>query len=117
MISGNNSSAGRIFIESGGLRKGKNMRSEDWIQGPVLHVLAADTFEMQVTLIGRHNDFPYNARERIRVSGSAPSFNTFTGQEAKTQLEAWLLGKSVRCFVLARDLEGVLFCEVEIVSG
>jgi hypothetical protein len=91
------------------------MRSEDWIQGPVLHVLAADTFEMQVTLVGRHNDFPYNARECIRLSGSTPPFNTLTGDEAKSQLEEWLLGNAVRCFVLARDLDGVLFCEVELV--
>jgi endonuclease YncB( thermonuclease family) len=93
------------------------MRSEDWIQGPVLLVLSGDTLEIQVTLVGRSNDFPYNARERIRIDTSAPSFNTLAGEEAKSQLEEWLLDKTVRCYVHARDLEGVLFCEVEVIDG
>jgi hypothetical protein len=71
---------------------------------------------MQVTLVGRHNDFPYNARERVRLGSSTPSINTLAEGEAKTHLEAWLLGAIVRCYVHARDLEGVLFCDVEIVN-
>ncbi|MGH7493228.1 MAG: hypothetical protein ACREOO_12675 [bacterium] len=93
------------------------MRSEDWIQGRVLRVLAADIFEMQVTLVGRHNDFPYNARECIRLGSSIPSGNTLIEEEAKIELETWLLGKTVRCYVHARDLEGALFCDVEILEG
>ncbi len=93
------------------------MRSEDWIQGPVVLVLSGDTFEMQVTLVGRHNDYPYHSRESIRIASSSPVYVTLAGEEAQTQLEEWLQGRTVRCYVHSRDLQGLLYCDVEIVDA
>ena len=93
------------------------MRSEDWIQGQVLRVLTGDTFELQVTMVGRSNDFPYDTRECIHIDSGAPPFEAYSGEESKDQLQEWLLGKTVRCYVHARDVQGELRCEVEIVDG
>jgi hypothetical protein len=92
------------------------MRSEDWIQGPVLQMFSNDVFEMQVLWVGRNNDFPYNARERIRIESSALSLTPLTEEDAQAQLQNWLLGKTVRCHIHARDLQNVLVCEVEILD-
>ncbi len=92
------------------------MRSEDWIQGPILRVFTSDSFEMQLTRVGQHNDFPYNACERIRIHSTSPPFITLTAETTKAQLEERLLGQSVRCYVLARDPQEVLLCEVTLVQ-
>ncbi|MDZ7266561.1 MAG: hypothetical protein ONB48_03195 [candidate division KSB1 bacterium] len=88
------------------------MRMEDWIEGPVLRIIAGDTFEMQVTLAGAGNDYPYNPIEVIRLEQSAPPPDTEAGEEARRQLTDQLSGKIVRCYVKARAPEGHLYCEV-----
>lgn len=87
------------------------MRSEDWIQGPVLQVLSEGVFEMQVLWVGRGNDFPYDARERVRMEGRTLALATLN---KKAAVQEFLPGKIVRCYVQARDAQGVLVGEVEI---
>ncbi len=91
------------------------MRTEDWIQGQVLSVMDGATFDLRVVLAGQNNDFPYDEQERVRIDESSPPLETEAGEEARLKLEAWLLGKSVRCFVKSRDQENVLLCDVEII--
>lgn len=91
------------------------MRAEDWIQGLVLAVVDGATFDLQVVLSGPNNDFPYDQQERVRIDESSPPLETEAGEEARQKLEAWLLGKTVRCFVKSRDQENVLLCDVELI--
>lgn len=91
------------------------MRAEDWIQGQVLGVLDGATFDLRVVLIGPNNDYPYDELERVRIDQSSPPLGTEAGEEARLKLEAWLLGKSVRCFVKSRDQENVLLCDIELI--
>lgn len=91
------------------------MRTEDWIQGQVLQVLAGDLFDMRVVLVGEGNDFPYDSQERIRIDQSSPPSHTDAGEAARLELEARLLHKTVRCFVKSRDAENVLLCDIQII--
>lgn len=91
------------------------MRAEDWIQGQVLGVLDGATFDLRVVLTGPNNDYPYDEMERVRIDQSSPPPETEAGEEARIKLEAWLLGKTVRCFVKSRDQENVLLGDVELV--
>jgi len=90
------------------------MRMEDWIEGPVLRIIDGDTFEMQVTLAGAGNDYPYHSTEVIRLEQSAPPPGTAAGEQAKQQLAAHLAGRTVRCYVKARAQEGYLYCDVTV---
>lgn len=91
------------------------MRTEDWIQGQVLQVLAGDLFDMRVVLVGEGNDFPYDTLERIRIDHSVPPWHTDAGEAARLKLEAQILNRTVRCFVKSRDEENVLLCDVQII--
>jgi len=97
-------------------QKGKTMRTEDWIEGTVRKVIDGNTFEMDVEVVGKGNDFPYNPKERIRIDKSAPPLGTPAGDAALRQLEAHIGGKRVKCYVKSRDDDNALRCDVMVVS-
>ena len=87
----------------------------DIIAGTVTQVIDGDTFDMQVTGLGRSNTYSYNSEERIRIAGSnAPELGTLAGAIAKTKLEKTLLHKNVCCNVEARDTYGRVVATVEV---
>jgi len=92
------------------------MRSEDWIEGTVLRVLSAHVFEMQVTRVGINNDFPYNARERIRLDSTSFTQPARTETERQNQPTQGLLHLTVRCYVRAREAQNTLLCDLEIIA-
>jgi len=92
------------------------MRSEDWIEGTVLRVLSTHVFEMQVTRVGINNDFPYNARERIRLDSSSFTPHKRTAKESQNRPTQGLLHQTVRCYVRARETKNTLLCDLEIIA-
>jgi micrococcal nuclease len=91
------------------------MTMADTIRGPVTRVVDGDTFEMDVTHIGKENTEKYNNSETVRIAGiDAPELGTEAGKKAKAQLDKKLSGKEVRCTVQARDTYGRVVADIEI---
>ena len=87
----------------------------DTIRGPVTRVVDGDTFEMDVTHVGKKNTKEYNESETVRIAGiDAPELGTEAGKKAKAELDKKLSGKEVRCKVQARDTYGRVVADVEI---
>jgi endonuclease YncB( thermonuclease family) len=79
----------------------------DIIVGPVINVIDADTFDMQVSQVGTHNKYGYNSIERVRLDGvDKPEINTLAGKLAAVSFQKKLSGKTVRCSVKSRDVYG-----------
>ena len=88
----------------------------DTIRGPVTNVIDGDTFDMNVTHLGKKNTIKYNDDERIRIAGiDAPEINTEEGKKAKKKLEKKISGKEVRCTVQARDTYGRIVADIEVI--
>ena len=88
----------------------------DTIRGPVTKVVDGDTFDMEVTHIGKKNSEEYNDQERIRIAGvDAPELDTDEGKKAKKALEKKLNGKEVRCTIKARDTYGRIVADVKVI--
>lgn len=75
----------------------------DTVIGPVTYIIDNRTFEMNVTHIGRHNQFQYNDYEKIIISKNNTPYPLYN-----------LQGKRVRCSVKYRDVYNRLFAEVEL---
>lgn len=73
--------------------------------GPILRVIDANSFVMQVTHIGNHNKNRYSNYETVYI---AP----VTGKTA-TPLSTLLIGRRVKCSVRYRDSYNRLFADVE----
>ena len=87
----------------------------DIIAGTVTQVIDGDTFDMQVTNSGPSNTYFYRSFERIRMANSdAPELRTLKGPSVKTNLEAILLNRVVRCIVQSRDTYGRVVADVEV---
>jgi len=87
----------------------------DTIRGPVRRVVDGDTFEMDVTHVGKNNTEKYNDSETVRIADvDAPELGTQAGNNAKSDLQRRLSGKQVRCTIKARDKYGRIVAEVEI---
>ena len=89
----------------------------DVIWGLVTNVIDGDTFEMNVTHIGKSNSNKYNENEIVRINGiDAPEMGTPEGLTAKMALSLRILGKQVVCTVHARDKFGRVVADFEIES-
>jgi len=87
----------------------------DTIRGQVTEVLDGDTFDMEVTHVGRDNEVHYHSEERIRIADTdAPALGAAAGRVAKRRLEERLRGQEVRCYVQARDNYGRVVADVEV---
>ena len=76
----------------------------DTITGPVTNVVDGDTFDMNVTHVGKNNKHKYGDSERIRIASiDAPELEVPGGERSKDLLEKKLKGKKVRCNVQTRD--------------
>jgi endonuclease YncB( thermonuclease family) len=85
------------------------------IRGPVTNVIDGDTFDIQVTHVGKKNKNEYNDNERIRIAGiDAPELGTEEGKKAKNSLMKKISGKEVRCNVKSRDTYSRIVADVEI---
>ena len=71
--------------------------------GPVTAVLNDLTFQMNVTHIGKHNQFRYNKYETVFVAANKTGMNILN-----------LRGRRVRCHVRYRDVFNRLFADVEL---
>ena len=88
----------------------------DIIQGRVFRVIDGDTFDIDVTNIGKKNKFNYHAEERIRFSSiDDPEINSRQGQLDKLSLEELLLDKIVEISIEARDTYNRIVGEVKLV--
>ncbi len=86
----------------------------DTIRGPVTKVIDGDTFDMNVTHVGKKNIKKYNDDERVRIADiDAPEIGTEKGKKAKKELEKKISGKEVRCTVRARDTYGRIVADIE----
>jgi len=87
----------------------------DTIRGPVTAVNDGDTFDMNVTYVGKENGNKYGDQERIRIASiDAPELNTMAGKRSKEALERRLSGKEVRCLVKARDTYHRVVADVHV---
>ena len=77
----------------------------DTVIGPIVRVIDANTFLIQVTHIGNHNKYAYSNYETVFI---AP-MQTIVG----TQLSVLLVGRRVKCSVRYRDNYSRLFSDVE----
>lgn len=75
----------------------------DTVIGPITNVINSSTFEMNVTHIGRHNQFRYYDYERITVA------NNNTNRSLNQ-----LYGMRVRCLVRYRDTYNQLYADIEL---
>lgn len=92
------------------------MRSEDWIEGTVLRVIDGDTFMLRVENEGPNNDYPYGPLETVQLGKGAPAPNTAAAVKARRKLVALVGGKRVHCYVLGRDQNGTLRCDVTVIG-
>ena len=89
----------------------------DTVRGPVVQIVDGDTFYMKVTHLGKRNEYPYQDREKIRIDGiDADEWWTDEGKRSKDSLRNKLMGKTIRCYVQARDTYGRLVCRVKILD-
>lgn len=71
--------------------------------GPIIRFIDYRTFQINVTHIGRHNQFRYNTYETIFV------VNNFTGYTIRE-----IVGCRVRCHIKYRDTYGRLVADVHL---
>ncbi|MCD6068123.1 MAG: hypothetical protein K0S33_2949 [Bacteroidetes bacterium] len=73
--------------------------------GPIIRVIDGNSFQMQVTHVGAHNQYGYNNLEIVFI---APNPN-LTNQ---TVLSYALIGRRVKCHVRYRDAYNRLYGDV-----
>ena len=73
--------------------------------GPVTNFTGGNTFQLNVTHIGKHNKFRYNSYETVNVA------NNNTGYMLNT-----LIGMRVICHVRYRDVYNRLYADVFLES-
>ena len=78
----------------------------DTVIGPIIRIIDRNSFQMQVTHIGRHNKYVYGNYETVYI---APNPNPQNG----TPLSPALIGRRVRCKVRNRDNYNRLSADVE----
>ncbi len=87
----------------------------DTIKGPVVNIVDGDTFEMNVTHIGKDNKNKYRDKERIRIAEiDAPEIGRPGSKRSTDLLKRKLKGKVVRCYVQARDTYGRVVAKVKV---
>jgi endonuclease YncB( thermonuclease family) len=87
----------------------------DTIKGPVTRVIDGDTFDMDVTHVGKNNKHKYKNSERIRIASiDAPELRSPGGRRSKDLLAKKLKGKKVRCSVQSRDTYGRIVADVHV---
>jgi len=74
--------------------------------GPIIRVIDANTFQMQVTHIGTHNKYPYGNYETVFIAPKPTTPNSVS-------LSTALVGRRVKCMVRHRDNYNRLFADVE----
>ncbi|HCZ36723.1 MAG TPA: hypothetical protein DHV26_12445 [Cytophagales bacterium] len=77
--------------------------------GPIVRVIDGNTFQMQVTHIGKHNKYAYGNYETVFI---APK----VANPGATHLSTALIGRRVKCMVRYRDQLNRLFSDVEFES-
>lgn len=87
----------------------------DTIRGPVRNIVDGDTFDIDVTHVGKSNRETYGNEERIRIADiDAPELGSAAGSRSKGSLERKLKGKEVRCYVQTRDTYGRVVARVTV---
>lgn len=88
---------------------------KDTIKGQVTEIIDGDTFDMNVTQVGKNNKERYNAEERVRISGiDTLELPSESGRQAKDNLEKKIKGKAVRCNIETRDTYGRIVASIEV---
>ena len=88
----------------------------DTVIGPVSYVMDGNTFQMQVTHIGKHNKFTYSDYETIRIADRVVhNVHTPQGYQQQLNLNNQIYGKRVRCHVKHRDSYNRLVCTFEVI--
>ncbi|NIS73687.1 MAG: hypothetical protein GTO08_00055 [Deltaproteobacteria bacterium] len=92
------------------------MAQEDFIIGNVLNVLDGETFELEVTRVGRRNSHRYKGEEKIRINTLKPAeFVTLMGAHPRPILDRILRKKEVMCLVHSRSTGGHIEADVYII--
>lgn len=87
----------------------KELRSKvmlDTAIGPIVRVIDGNSFQMQVTHIGRHNKYAYGNYETVFIAPRAVGPND-------ARLSMAVIGRRVKCMVRYRDQYNRLFSDVE----
>lgn len=87
------------------IKREKSSTMLDTAIGPIIRVVDASSFQMQVTHIGNHNKYPYKNHEIVFI---APNPNLIN----PTILSHALVGRRVKCSVRYRDNFNRLICDV-----
>ena len=74
--------------------------------GPIIRIIDGNSFQMQVTHIGRHNVYAYGNFETVYIAPNPNAKNS-------TPLSIALIGRRVKCQVRYRDNYNRLFSDVE----
>lgn len=92
------------------------MAQEDFIIGNVLKVLDGESFELEVTSVGRRNKNRYNDEEKIRINTLKPAeFVSLIGTHPRPILDRILRKKEVMCLVHSRSTGGQIEADVYII--
>lgn len=74
--------------------------------GPIIRIIDSNSFQMQVTHIGKHNINNYSNFEIVYIAPNPNLVNL-------TRLSPALIGRKVRCSVRYRDNYNRLFSDVQ----
>jgi hypothetical protein len=92
------------------------MSQEEFIIGNVIRVLDGESFEMEVTRVGRRNRLIYNGEEKIHINTLKPAeIVSLTGTHPGPILERILAKKEVMCLVHSRSTGGQIEADVYII--
>lgn len=87
----------------------------DIVCGPVKDIIDDDTFDMEITHVGQHNEDFYSNPERIRIAGiDDPELSSGLPLRSRKKLERRLKDKEVKCYVLTRDEDGRIVAVVNV---
>ena len=88
------------------IKKEKSINMLDTAIGPILKIIDGNSFQMQVTHIGKHNVYGYGNYEIVCIAPNPNARNP-------TPLSPLLIGRRVKCNVRNRDSYNRLFADVE----
>lgn len=87
----------------------------DIVYGPVTGIIDDDTFDMEITHVGQHNEEIYRNPERVRIAGiDDPDLCSGVSRRSRKKLEKKLKDKEVKCYVLTRDTADRIVAVVNI---
>jgi hypothetical protein len=92
------------------------MSQKDFLIGNVMDVLDGETFELNVTRVGKNNRHIYDHEEKIHINRLKPAeIVSLIGARPKPLLERILKKREVMCLVHSRDQGGKIEADVFII--